>query len=81
MLALLAPLLAAQVRSIVCNAGELPAGLDFALWPDGFSAWMLEALRKACTGTLFDAGDVFGATDVLLLVYTHTRDEVAEDAI
>ena len=42
---------------------------------------MLEALRKAFTGTLFGAGDVFAATDGLLLVYTHTRDEVAEDAI
>ena len=34
---------------------------------------MLEALRKACTGTLFGARDVFAATDGLLLVYSHTR--------
>ena len=34
---------------------------------------MLDALRKAYTGTLFGAGDVFAATDGLLLVYSHTR--------
>ena len=48
------------------------AGSIFALWQTGFSAWMLEALRKACTGTLFGARDVFAATDGLFLVYSHT---------
>ena len=42
------------------------AGSIFALWQTGFSAWMLEALRKACTGTLFGARDVFAAADGLL---------------
>jgi hypothetical protein len=32
---------------------------------DGFFGLELGALRKACTGTLFGAGDVFGAADGL----------------
>ena len=47
------------------------AGSIFALWQTGFSAWMLEALRKACTWTLFRAGDVFAAADALQLAVRH----------
>ena len=47
------------------------AGSIFALWQTGFSAWMPEALRKPWTGTLFGAGDVFGATDALQLAVSH----------
>ena len=43
---------------------------------------MLEALRKACTATLFGAGSLFAAADALLLVYSHTREmNKAQDAI
>ena len=38
----------------------------FALGPDGFFGLVLEALRKASTGTLFGAGVVFAAADGLL---------------
>ena len=45
--------------------------LDFALAMDGFSARVLEALRKACTRPLFGARDVFAATDALQLAVRH----------
>ena len=65
----------AVLRSrIVQDSGKTAGSIDrFCQAMDGFSAWMLEVLRKACTGTLFGVGDVFGATDGLLLVYSHTR--------
>ena len=45
--------------------------LDLLLAMDGFFGLELEALRKACTGTLFGAGDVFAATDALQLATRH----------
>ena len=41
------------------------AGSICSLPKAGFFGLVLQALRKACTGTLFDAGDVFAATDGL----------------
>ena len=38
---------------------------------DGFFGLELEALRKACTGTLFGAGDVFAARTALVSVLTY----------
>ena len=45
------------------HAGKLPAGSICSFCQTGFSAWMLEALQKACTGTLFGARGVFTAAD------------------
>ena len=47
------------------NAGELPAGSICSCCQTGFSAWMLEAPRKAYTGMFFGPACVFAAADGL----------------